>query len=47
MDRLLELQDWVHTEHSYEVPEGITLPVTGGSEAYLSWVVAESTPGDA
>ncbi|MFC7928763.1 divalent-cation tolerance protein CutA [Streptomyces cinereoruber] len=44
--RLPELQAWVHQEHSYEVPEWITLPVTGGSDAYLSWVVEESTPGD-
>ncbi|MGW6393335.1 divalent-cation tolerance protein CutA [Streptomyces sp. NPDC055103] len=43
-DRLADLQTWVHQEHSYEVPEWITLPITGGSEAYLSWVVEESTP---
>ncbi|MFG2141867.1 divalent-cation tolerance protein CutA [Streptomyces sp. NPDC048650] len=41
-DRLPELEAWVAREHSYEVPEWITLPVTGGSEAYLSWVVDES-----
>ncbi|MER7986478.1 divalent-cation tolerance protein CutA [Streptomyces noursei] len=41
-DRLPELEAWVAGEHSYEVPEWITLPVTGGSEAYLSWVVDES-----
>ncbi|MEV0445971.1 divalent-cation tolerance protein CutA [Streptomyces spectabilis] len=41
-DRLPELEAWVAQEHSYEVPEWITLPVTGGSEAYLSWVVDES-----
>ncbi|GGS93498.1 divalent-cation tolerance protein CutA [Streptomyces chromofuscus] len=41
-DRLPELSAWVAREHSYEVPEWITLPVTGGSEAYLSWVVEES-----
>ena len=44
VDRLPELQAWAHDKHSYEVPEWITLPVTGGSEAYLSWVVEESTP---
>ncbi len=26
--------------HSYEVPEILTLPVSGGSEAYLEWVGA-------
>ncbi|MDX3762838.1 divalent-cation tolerance protein CutA [Streptomyces mirabilis] len=45
--RLPELQTWVSKEHSYEVPEWITLPVTGGSEAYLAWVVEESTPQSA
>ncbi|MBD0708040.1 MULTISPECIES: divalent-cation tolerance protein CutA [unclassified Streptomyces] len=42
--RLPELQVWVHGRHPYEVPEWITLPVTGGSEAYLSWVAEEATP---
>lgn len=41
-DRLPELEAWVTREHSYEVPEWIALPVSGGSEAYLSWVVDES-----
>jgi periplasmic divalent cation tolerance protein len=26
--------------HSYDVPEILTLPVSGGSEAYLGWVGA-------
>lgn len=43
-DRVSDLQAWVSQEHSYEVPEWITLPVTGGSEAYLAWVVDQSTP---
>ncbi|MDV5145477.1 divalent-cation tolerance protein CutA [Streptomyces sp. SBC-4] len=43
-ERLPELQAWVHQKHTYEVPEWITLPVTGGSDAYLAWVVEESTP---
>ncbi|MCT9003555.1 divalent-cation tolerance protein CutA [Streptomyces rhizosphaerihabitans] len=42
--RLPELQAWVSKEHSYEVPEWITLLVTGGSEAYLAWVAEESAP---
>ncbi len=28
---------------TYDVPEWITLPVTGGSEPYLSWVVEETS----
>ncbi|MDG9719272.1 divalent-cation tolerance protein CutA [Streptomyces sp. DH24] len=42
-DRLAELEAWVTEKHSYDVPEWITLPVTGGSEAYLSWVVDETS----
>ncbi|GEB60152.1 divalent-cation tolerance protein CutA [Streptomyces gardneri] len=41
-DRLPELEAWVVEQHPYDVPEWITLPVTGGSEAYLSWVVEET-----
>ncbi|MGA5637749.1 divalent-cation tolerance protein CutA [Streptomyces cinereoruber] len=42
-ERLPELAAWVAEKHSYEVPEWITLPVSGGSEAYLAWVVEETT----
>lgn len=42
-DRLRDLAAWVAQEHPYDVPEWITLPVTGGSEAYLSWVTEETT----
>ncbi|MEV6959387.1 divalent-cation tolerance protein CutA [Streptomyces sp. NPDC051207] len=42
-DRLAELEAWVAGKHSYDVPEWITLPVTGGSDAYLSWVVEETS----
>lgn len=41
-ERLPELQSWVADQHSYDVPEWITIPVTGGSDAYLSWVHAET-----
>jgi periplasmic divalent cation tolerance protein len=43
-ERLPELEAWVSQRHSYEVPHWTTLPVTGGSEAYLAWVVEESAP---
>jgi periplasmic divalent cation tolerance protein len=42
-DQLPELEAWVAENHSYEVPQWVTLPVTGGSSAYLSWVVEETT----
>ncbi|MEW1653977.1 divalent-cation tolerance protein CutA [Streptomyces sp. NPDC093707] len=44
-EQLPELEAWVVEKHSYDVPEWITLPVTGGSEAYLSWVVEETAKG--
>ncbi|RKT08060.1 uncharacterized protein involved in tolerance to divalent cations [Streptomyces sp. 3211.6] len=43
--RLPELAAWVGREHPYEVHEWITLPVTGGAEAYLRWVAEESAAG--
>ncbi|GAA0913301.1 MULTISPECIES: divalent-cation tolerance protein CutA [Streptomyces] len=46
-ERLPELQAWVTKEHSYEVPEWIVLPVTGGSDAYLAWVAKETAPQSA
>lgn len=42
-DRLPQLEAWLSEKHPYDVPQWITLPVTGGSEAYLSWVVEETT----
>nr|BFD81209.1 divalent-cation tolerance protein CutA [Streptomyces sp. Xyl84] len=46
-ERLPALEAWVAEQHSYEVPEWITLPVTGGSVAYLKWVVDETSPQSA
>lgn len=43
--RLPQLAAWVAAHHGYDVPEWVVLPVEGGSEAYLAWVVAESTEG--
>lgn len=45
--RLPELEAWVAQQHSYEVPEWITFPVTGGSAAYLKWVIEETSPESA
>ena len=36
--RLAELEKEVKRLHSYEVPEFIALPISGGSTKYLSWV---------
>ena len=35
---LSEIVDLVKTEHSYEVPEIIALPIIGGNEDYLKWI---------
>jgi periplasmic divalent cation tolerance protein len=32
------LQDCVLANHPYELPEFITVQITGGSDAYLSWI---------
>ncbi|NEB01853.1 divalent-cation tolerance protein CutA [Streptomyces sp. SID13726] len=45
VDRLAALEAWVHERHPYDVPQWITLPVTGGSETYLSWVAEERASG--
>jgi periplasmic divalent cation tolerance protein len=39
MNRLKEL-------HPYELPEILSIPVGGGSAAYLEWVLGETTPGE-
>ncbi|MBV2353340.1 divalent-cation tolerance protein CutA [Streptomyces sp. J2-1] len=41
-DRLPRLEAWVSERHPYEVPQWVVLPVTDGSEAYLSWVIEET-----
>ena len=37
-DVLPTLIDKVRMLHSYEVPEIISVPITGGFDAYLSWI---------
>jgi periplasmic divalent cation tolerance protein len=36
--RLRELEKEVMRLHSYDVPEFIALPITGGSNKYISWL---------
>jgi periplasmic divalent cation tolerance protein len=40
-DALDDLVQRVQELHSYDVPEIIALPLTGGSEAYLRWIDRE------
>jgi len=37
-DRLDEVTAAVIEAHSYDVPEVVALPISGGSEAYLRWI---------
>jgi periplasmic divalent cation tolerance protein len=41
-ERYTELERVVRQAHSYDVPEIIALPVTGGGADYLSWVQTET-----
>jgi periplasmic divalent cation tolerance protein len=43
-DRVAELIEHIKANHSYDVPEIVTTPITGGSTEYLTWVVDESRP---
>ena len=38
------LETRVRSLHSYEVPEIIQVPITDGSEAYLSWLGGATAP---
>ena len=38
---LSEIIDLVKEVHSYEVPEIIALPIIGGNEEYLRWIIEE------
>ena len=40
------LTETVKKIHSYEVPEIIALPITGGSREYLEWLSREATDGE-
>jgi len=41
-DRLSQLRARLHELHPYELPEFITLDITGGSENYLRWIRAST-----
>ncbi len=42
-DLFSALRAEIQTQHSYEVPEVIALPVVDGSEPYLAWFDAQLT----
>jgi periplasmic divalent cation tolerance protein len=41
-DRYSELERHITSHHSYDVPEILCTPVTGGNPAYLRWLSAET-----
>jgi periplasmic divalent cation tolerance protein len=41
-DRVAALVEHLKAEHSYDTPEIVATPITGGSAEYLSWVVDET-----
>lgn len=41
-DRLDALTSHINEHHSYDVPEVVAVPITGGSSGYLSWVTDET-----
>lgn len=41
-DRVAALSVHIKANHSYDVPEIVTTPITDGSAEYLSWLVAQT-----
>lgn len=41
-DRAEPLTEHLRARHSYDVPEIITVPITAGNPAYLTWLVDET-----
>jgi periplasmic divalent cation tolerance protein len=37
-DRYARLEQHIKAHHSYETPEIVKLPITGGSREYLGWI---------
>lgn len=42
-ERIAALAARVKELHDYDLPEVLALPATGGSDAYLDWVLTESS----
>jgi len=40
-----QLEEIIRANHPYELPEILSIPVGGGSPAYLDWVATESAAG--
>jgi len=42
-----DLERRLHEIHPYDLPEFLVIPVSGGSEGYLRWVLNATAPADA
>lgn len=42
-ERMDALQERIASEHPYDVPEIVGLPIEAGTPAYLSWVTSSTT----
>ena len=40
--RIADLEDWIVSEHPYETPEFIVIPVESGLQKYLNWIKEET-----
>ncbi len=45
-ERFPALEQAIHANHGYDVPEVIALPISGGSTAYLDWLSASTGGAD-
>ena len=41
-ERVANLEDWIVSQHPYETPEFIVIPVESGFEEYLNWIKEET-----
>jgi periplasmic divalent cation tolerance protein len=42
VDRVAAVQQRIKELHPYELPEFVVIEVSGGSDEYLKWIIAES-----
>lgn len=41
-----DLAQYIYTHHEYDVPEIISMPISGGSGPYLTWISEEVNPAN-
>jgi len=43
-ERVVDVTECIRARHPYETPEIVACDITGGLEAYVDWIVAETQP---